>query len=118
MGCEIKSSVSHPGCDIMLGMRFLPKLGRCDGSSHDSKGLEASGEIKGGSGSAEASGEEFLVEDSNLLKTVGWISALWALWRWGCLLAAKFVSVTSSIAAPPTISTRIPGMNCPMLTAA
>jgi hypothetical protein len=75
MGCEIKSSVSHPGCDIMLGMRFLPKLGRCDGSSHDSKGPEASGEIKGGSGSAEASGEEFLVEDSNLLKTVGWISA-------------------------------------------
>ena len=102
----------------MLGMRFLPKLGRCDGSSHDSKGLEASGEIKGGSGSAEASGEEFLVEDSNLLKTVGWISAALGAVALGLLVGPKFVSVTSSIAAPPTISIRIPGMNCPMLTAA
>src|SRR6266702_1402420 len=68
MDYEIKSSDPHAGCAIMCGMRFLPKLGRSE-SSHDSKELGSAGE----SNATEAF--EVSEEDSNLLKTVGWISA-------------------------------------------
>src|SRR5260370_42630626 len=53
----------------MCGMKFLAKLGRSDESSHDSKGLGSVGE------SAATEAFEVSEEDSNLLKTVGWISA-------------------------------------------
>jgi len=53
----------------MLGMRFLPKIGWCDGAA------EGAGEATGSPDANVVSGESVDVEESNLLKTVGWISA-------------------------------------------
>jgi hypothetical protein len=56
---------------MILGMRFLPKFGGCDGSA------EGAGEVGGPRDAdvAGVSGEAMDVVESNLLKTVGWISA-------------------------------------------
>ena len=62
------SSHPHVRCAIMLGMRFLPISGFYAQARHDS-------DTMGAAASAGESGEDFVVEDSNLLKTVGWISA-------------------------------------------
>lgn len=60
----------HRWCDIMLCMRFLPKFGCCEGSATDSE--EAGAAVKDES---EGASESELLEDSHLLKTVGWVSA-------------------------------------------
>jgi hypothetical protein len=54
---------------MMLGMRFLPRQGCCS-SPMKSSGKQVVGEMKGASEAAEEASDE-----SNLLKTVGWISA-------------------------------------------
>jgi len=56
---------------MMLGMRFLPRRG-CWSSSVQTSGKQAVGEMKGAGETSEAAGSN---EESNLLKTVGWISA-------------------------------------------
>ena len=56
-------------------MRFLPKLGFGDGLSSDSEGLGAPRQIKGASGSAVDFDESAFLEESNLWKTFGWVSA-------------------------------------------
>jgi hypothetical protein len=43
----------------MLGMRFLPRFGRCEGSSKD----------------PEVAGESTPLEESHFFRTVGWVSA-------------------------------------------
>jgi hypothetical protein len=59
-------------CDIMFAMRFLPKLGCCAGSSENPKEAGTAGAMTEVSGPTGASNE---AEESNMLKTVGWISA-------------------------------------------
>ena len=64
----------HATCAIMLGMRFLPKLGCCGSRS------EGAGDMKEGSGTedanlAGASDESIDMEDPHFLKTIGWVSA-------------------------------------------
>src|ERR1017187_9145472 len=56
-------------------MRFLHKLGFGAGSFPDSEGLGAPGQIKAGSGSAGDFDEAAFLEESNLWKTFGWVSA-------------------------------------------
>ena len=60
-------------CAMMLGMRFLPKLGDCAGSTEEAVDMKES------SGSQDASSrgqsDETMVEESHLLKTIGWVSA-------------------------------------------
>jgi hypothetical protein len=58
---------SQPGCAIMFAMRFLPKLGSPESWACNSEDEAVTGEM----GDTKAK----LGEDSNLLKTVGWISA-------------------------------------------
>ena len=58
-------------CAIILCMRFLPKFGRCEGLAEgavESDGLQVAAVAGSSSQSMDA-------VDSNLLKTVGWISA-------------------------------------------
>ena len=58
-------------CAMILGMRFLPKVGRCEGLAEGA--LEACGpQVAAVTGSSCQSMDAV---DSNLLKTVGWISA-------------------------------------------
>jgi hypothetical protein len=52
----------------MFGMRLLAKFGRCEGS-----GKEAGSSRDGDA--AEVPGENMSSEDSNFLKTIGWVSA-------------------------------------------
>jgi hypothetical protein len=52
-------------------MRFMPKFGCCEGSTEEVG--EAGGSQDGDV--AEVAGESMSSEESNLLKTVGWISA-------------------------------------------
>lgn len=56
----------------MIGMRFLPKLGRCASRAGNSNEAGTAGEMKDVNGATEASTE---AEESNMLKTMGWISA-------------------------------------------
>jgi hypothetical protein len=56
----------------MLGMRFLPKLGCGANSCKDS---EETGAMKNTLNSVGDGGEELSPDESNLLKTVGWVSA-------------------------------------------
>jgi hypothetical protein len=58
-------------CGIMLGMRFLPKLGCC-GSLHEGAGNMKDGSVANSAASTE---EPVTVEDSHFLKTIGWVSA-------------------------------------------
>lgn len=55
---------------MILGMRFLPKFGCCDGSE---SAVEVGGPLD--ADVAKVSGEATDAVESNLLKTVGWISA-------------------------------------------
>jgi hypothetical protein len=56
-------------------MRFLPKLGFGAGSSRDSEGSEATDQSKGGGNSPSDFDEAAFLEESNLWKTFGWVSA-------------------------------------------
>ena len=55
----------------MFGMRLLPRFGRCEGSTEENS--IASGPQDGDI--AEVAGESMSSDESNLLKTVGWVSA-------------------------------------------
>ncbi len=56
---------------MILGMRFLPRFGCCEGLAEDA--VEADGPRR--ANIAEVRDEPMDALESNLLKTVGWISA-------------------------------------------
>ncbi len=58
-------------CAIILGMRFLPKFDRCEGLAEDA--VEADG--RQDANITGSSSESMDAVESNLLKTVAWISA-------------------------------------------
>lgn len=65
------SLTAHPGCAIIHAMRFLPRFGGRDGSF---EGVEDAG-VAHSDTIATVPAETVTVEESGLLKTIGWLSA-------------------------------------------
>jgi hypothetical protein len=70
-------------CAMIVGMKFLPKLGGCGCSAQDSEEMGSP---------AEAQDADFAAlgaEDSKLLKTVGWVSAALGVVALGLLVGRE-----------------------------
>jgi len=63
----------HAACAIILGMSFLPKFGCCGSLAQDSQENQAAGAV--GENSGATPDDSLVEEESNLLRTVGWLSA-------------------------------------------